>query len=103
MKQAARLQPGENTIRFIVCLLTAVAMWLFLALNKEYNHHARVYFSLQIPDNRILSDSLPPTMELEVRGSGWNLLRLSATPVQIIFPGKCIGAKCGGRLTGTGI
>lgn len=90
MKQAARLQPGDNTIRFFFCLLTAVAMWLFLALNKEYNHHARVFFTLQIPDDRILSDSLPATMELKVRGTGWDLLRLSATHVQILFPAQLV-------------
>jgi len=90
MKQAARLQPGDNTIRFIFCLLTAVAMWLFLALNKEYNHHTRVLFTLEVPENRILSDSLPTSMELKVRGTGWDLLRLSATQVQILFPAALV-------------
>lgn len=70
----------------IVCLLLAVAGWLFMALNNKYVYTAKtVLIYKNFPQNKAFHPLQSDTVDLQVEGTGWQLLfaRLRVKPQSI--------------------
>jgi len=69
---------NRRATTFLVCLLIATAFWFLNALSKEYPSSLRlpvVYTNL--PADQVVANRLPDSLDLELRASGFNLLRWS--------------------------
>ena len=75
--------------RFFVlvgCLLLAIAGWLFMALNNKYVYTAKTVLVYEnFPQNKAFHPLQPDTVDLQVEGTGWQLLfaRLRVNPQSI--------------------
>jgi hypothetical protein len=75
--------------RFLVlttCLLIAIAAWLFMALNNKYVYTAKTVLKYtSIPQKKAFHPLQPDTVDLQVEGTGWQLLfaRLRVNPQSI--------------------
>lgn len=70
----------------ITCLLTAIAAWLFMALNNKYVYTAKTVLKYNnIPLKRAFHPLQSDTVDLQVEGTGWQLLfaRLRVKPQSI--------------------
>lgn len=70
----------------IVCLLLAVAGWLFLALNNKYIYTSKtVLLYKNFPQKKAFHPLQSDTVDLQVEGTGWQLLfaRLRVKPQSI--------------------
>ena len=62
---------------FIGSIVFALSLWGYVALNKEdYLTSIKVPLVVELPPNRAIETLLPPTVTIEVRGSGWRLFNL---------------------------
>lgn len=69
-----------------VCLVCAIAAWLFMALNNKYVYTAKtVLIYKDFPQNKAFRALQPDTVDLQVEGTGWQLLfaRLRVNPQAI--------------------
>jgi hypothetical protein len=68
---------GRNAIRMLFCLLIAFVLWLFNTLSHQ--HEDTIYVALQyrLAANKINTNRLPDEASLQVRASGWQLLKES--------------------------
>ncbi|HPE96390.1 MAG TPA: YbbR-like domain-containing protein [Chitinophagales bacterium] len=89
----ARFRPGESTLRYLVCLLLAAAMWLFLAMNRQYDSHVRAGLEIQLPDDVWVSDSIAEHLELKVHATGWQLLRMAVNPPALMISESSITGR----------
>ncbi len=75
--------------RFLVlvtCLLIAIAAWLFMALNNKYPYTVKTVLKYNsIPQKKAFHPLQSDTVDLQVEGSGWQLLfaRLRIKPQSI--------------------
>ncbi|MBE9601792.1 YbbR-like domain-containing protein [Pedobacter sp. MC2016-24] len=75
--------------RFLViltCLLVAIAAWLFMALDNKYVYTAKTVLKYNnIPQKKAFHPLQSDTVDLQVEGSGWQLLfaRLRINPQSI--------------------
>ncbi len=70
----------------VVCILCAVAAWLFLALNKKYPYTVQTELIYKDePQGKAFKALQPDTVDLKVEGTGWQLLfaRLRIKPPAI--------------------
>ncbi len=70
----------------ITCLLIAIAAWLFMALNNKYVYTAKTVLKYSsIPQKKAFHPLQPDTVDLQVEGTGWQLLfaRLRVNPQSI--------------------
>lgn len=70
----------------ISCFLLAVAGWLFMALNNNYVYTAKtVLVYKNVPQNKAFHPLQSDTVDLQVEGTGWQLLfaRLRINPQSI--------------------
>lgn len=70
----------------ISCFLLAVAGWLFMALNNDYVYTAKtVLVYKNFPQNKAFHPLQSDTVDLQVEGTGWQLLfaRLRVNPQSI--------------------
>ncbi len=77
---ALKIKPQSNTFVFIVCTLIALTFWFLKSLEQTYK--TEVNFPIQyenFPENRILKDSLPDKVRLEIKGSGWDILSIKTS------------------------
>ncbi|MGF1924687.1 MAG: CdaR family protein [Bacteroidia bacterium] len=70
----------------IACLLCAIGAWLFMALNNNYVYTAKtVLIYKDFPQNKAFKALQTDTVDLQVEGTGWQLLfaRLRVNPQSI--------------------
>lgn len=70
----------------ILCLLIAIAAWLFMALNNKYVYTAKTVLKYEnIPQKKAFHPLQSDTVDLQVEGTGWQLLfaRLRIKPQSI--------------------
>lgn len=76
----------RRVLSLLACLLLAIAAWLFMALNNKYVYTAKtVLIYKNFPQNRAFHPSQSDTVDLQVEGTGWQLLfaRLRINPQSI--------------------
>lgn len=70
----------------VICLLIAIAAWLFMALNNKYVYTAKTVLKYEnIPQKKAFHPLQSDTVDLQVEGTGWQLLfaRLRIKPQSI--------------------
>lgn len=70
----------------VICLLIAIAAWLFMALNNKYVYTAKTVLKYNnIPQKKAFHPLQSDTVDLQVEGTGWQLLfaRLRIKPQSI--------------------
>lgn len=70
----------------VICLLIAIAAWLFMALNNKYVYTAKTVLKYDnIPQKKAFHPLQSDTVDLQVEGTGWQLLfaRLRIKPQSI--------------------
>jgi len=76
----------RRVFSLLACLLLAIAAWLFMALNNKYVYTAKtVLIYKNFPQNRAFHPLQSDTVDLQVEGTGWQLLfaRLRINPQSI--------------------
>ncbi|WP_316806411.1 YbbR-like domain-containing protein [Pedobacter agri] len=76
----------RRALTLLACLFLAVAAWLFMALNNKYNYIAKTVIVFKNnPTKRAFYPLQSDTVDLEVEGTGWQLLfaRLRISPPSI--------------------
>jgi len=76
----------KRFVVLILCLLCAIGAWLFMALNNKYVYTAKtVLIYKDFPQKRAFKALQPDTVDLQVEGTGWQLLfaRLRVNPQSI--------------------
>lgn len=76
----------RRVLTLLACLFLAIAAWLFMALNNKYNYIAKtVIVFTNKPAKRAFYPLQTDTVDLEVEGTGWQLLftRLRIKPQSI--------------------
>jgi len=74
-KKRKSLKLNRKFVVFVLCLLIAVFFWFLMTLSKEYS----VTFTFPVtysnlPKDKVLSDQLPKSIDIEVRAKGFNIL-----------------------------
>ena len=62
---------------FLGAFLFAFALWIYVNLSNEYTTYIQLPLEVILPENRALESSLPTTVDIEVKGTGWNLINLT--------------------------
>lgn len=76
----------RRALTLLACLFLAIAAWLFMALNNKYNYIAKTVIVFKNnPTKRAFYPLQSDTVDLEVEGTGWQLLfaRLRISPPSI--------------------
>ncbi|WP_316830076.1 CdaR family protein [Pedobacter aquatilis] len=76
----------RRVFSLLACLLLAIAAWFFMALNNKYVYTAKtVLIYKNFPQNRAFHPLQSDTVDLQVEGTGWQLLfaRLRINPQSI--------------------
>ncbi|KQS37120.1 YbbR-like domain-containing protein [Pedobacter sp. Leaf194] len=76
----------RRVLSLLACLFLAIAAWFFMALNNKYVYTAKtVLIYKNFPQNRAFHPLQPDTVDLQVEGTGWQLLfaRLRINPQSI--------------------
>ena len=60
---------------FFVCLLFAVGAWMFFALSNRYVYQVQtLVLYVNFPDNKVFHSLQSDTIDLQIEGTGWQLL-----------------------------
>ncbi len=60
---------------FFVCLLFAVGAWMFFALSNRYVYQVQTLVRyVNFPDNKVFHSLQSDTIDLQIEGTGWQLL-----------------------------
>ncbi|MET4084000.1 YbbR domain-containing protein [Pedobacter sp. UYP30] len=76
----------RRVVGMFACLCFAIAAWLFMALNNKYVYNAKTVLTYKnFPSERAFHPLQSDTVDLQVEGSGWQLLfsRLRIKPQSI--------------------
>jgi hypothetical protein len=57
-----------------VCLLLAVALWLYASMREEYSTVIDVPLEIRLPSGRALETEVASTIRAQVQGAGWQLV-----------------------------
>ena len=69
-----RLAPKEDRAILFVCIGIALIFWLLVKLSQTYKAHKEVAFDVQAPTGQVLAKQPPKNLNVEVEGTGWDLL-----------------------------
>ncbi len=86
----------EKLLIFIVCLVVSVLFWFLLAFNGFYSTVITVPVEyINMPEERMIIAKLPSKVDVNVSGSGYQLLSYMLQPDQgkILLDGRNIGVK----------
>ena len=65
----------KRFLMLVICLLIAIAAWLFMALNNKYVYTAKTVLNYEnIPQKKAFHPLQSDTVDLQVEGTGWQLL-----------------------------
>jgi YbbR domain-containing protein len=64
-----------RAITFLICLFVSAFFWLLMTLSKEYTiiEHFPVTY-IHTPSDKIISNNLPETVDIEIKAKGFGLL-----------------------------
>lgn len=72
------LLSARNTLVLLTCMAIAALFWLLKKLSNTYNSDVRVQVEyVNIPSDKVVIQTLPEELLLQVNGTGWELLRYS--------------------------
>ena len=76
----------EISTAFGIALVIAISLWFIVNLNRDFNVTLQIPIELtNIPDDRIVSSSVPENARVNVTGEGWNLISLYNNPPRILL------------------
>lgn len=74
VKENVRL--NRRLVTFLFCLLISAFLWLMLSLSKEYNEEITFPVTItNFPIDRVVANELPENIQVEIRASGFYLLK----------------------------
>lgn len=72
-KEGIRL--NKRVVTFLFCLLVSTFFWVMMSLSKEYTIELNFPVSyINIPSHKVITNTLPETIDIEIKSSGFNLL-----------------------------
>jgi YbbR domain-containing protein len=72
-KKGIRL--NRSMVTFFICLMGSAFFWLLLSLSKEYSITLSFPVAYHnVPKDRVISNHLPESIDIEIRAKGFNLL-----------------------------
>lgn len=67
---------NRRLISFFVCVLVSIFFWLVMSLSKEYTITVSFPVNyINLPKDKVLSNSLPESIDIEIKSNGFNLLK----------------------------
>ncbi|HSH65104.1 MAG TPA: CdaR family protein [Bacteroidia bacterium] len=64
-----------RVVTFMICLFISVFFWLLMTLAKDYTMTVRFPVNyINLPMDKVISNTLPETIDIEIRARGFNLL-----------------------------
>ncbi len=84
----------RKVVVFGICLLISTLFWILLAFNSPYSTRIRVPVTyINMPESRIMMDKLPKELDVQVSGSGYQLLSYILQPelATVYLDGRSIG------------
>ncbi len=79
---------------FGICLLISALFWVLLAFNGHYSTRIQVPVTyINMPESRVLMEKLPHTVDIQISGTGYQLLSYILQPEQatVLLDGRSIG------------
>ncbi len=74
-KKQLHFRLNGRAVTFFVCLCISIFFWLLMALSKEYSMTITFPVNyVNLPSDKVVSNNLPQTAEIEIRSRGFNLL-----------------------------
>jgi hypothetical protein len=86
----------RNLLVFAICFIISSILWVLMAINSFYTMQIAVPIRyINLPENNILPDKLPAEAEIEISGTGYQLLSYRMRPKQaeVLVDGRNIGFK----------
>ncbi|MCX7833106.1 MAG: CdaR family protein [Ignavibacteria bacterium] len=76
----------RNIIIIIISFIFALAIWLYISLSDNYIVNLSIPIDLKLSQKQALASELPNTIEISLKGKGWDLLTvmLGHKPVYIL-------------------
>lgn len=72
----ASLRFNRRMVTFFICVLVSVFFWLLMSLSKEYTITVSFPVNyINLPKDKVLSNTLPESIDIEIKSSGFNLLK----------------------------
>lgn len=72
----ANIRFNKRMITFFICVVVSVFFWLLMSLSKEYIISVAFPVNyIKLPKDKVLSNSLPASIDIEIKSSGFNLLK----------------------------
>ena len=89
-----REQFREDRLILGICLVIALGMWVFTKMAQSYRTKKVVVFEYQLPPDRTFITAPPDKMEMEIQGSGWDLLYdfISSRQIRMTYDLRNTGA-----------
>lgn len=83
---SAPFERKEKAIAFGIALFIAISLWFIVNLNRDFNVTVQVPVQLSnLPDDQILSNSIPDQVSVNVSGEGWQLITVYNNPPRILL------------------
>jgi hypothetical protein len=60
----------------IGAIVLASILWVYTTLNNEYVTFVKVPLKVIMPNNRAIENPIPKTLDIEVKGKGWDIFNL---------------------------
>ncbi len=57
-------------------IVLATTLWIYTTLNNEYVTFVKVPLKVVVPNNRAIENPIPNSLEVEVKGKGWDIFNL---------------------------
>jgi len=67
---------NKNLRIFLLSLVFASALWLYISLNLSYSLDVSIPFEIQTTKSQALTEEIPNTIDVKVKGKGWDLLNI---------------------------
>lgn len=66
----------RNILIFIFAFFFSSFIWIYINLNQSYNIDITVPLRVKLSNRQALSNDLPPHVEMNIKGKGWDLLAI---------------------------
>jgi len=81
--------PGRSGVAITICILVALFLWFTLTLRDVHTDTVEVPLRVEnLPSDQALVERPPATVRLQVRGEGFNLLRMRFNPPVVVVDGR---------------
>ena len=83
---SSHFERREKLTAFGIALVIAISLWFIVNLNRDFNVTLQIPIELtNIPDDQVVSSSVPENARVNVTGEGWNLISLYNNPPKILL------------------